>query len=479
MAAPPETLRVLSVSLSESWANPYSQSSFTYQSFWSAVFDPLVLLTDDGVVRPWLATTWTQSKPTSWLITLRPDVQFSNGELLTSDAIKAAVDYLRSAEGAGEPIARELASVVGVRIVSDLEVEFITSTPDPMLPRKLSMLRVVAPQLWRRLGPEGFAQAPSGTGPFHVDANTPTGARLTAASKSWRRAPTARMELIKSNDPSARRSAILAGRVDIAAGGSVAKDDIPDVEGAGFKTYVDHVPAVVALAFDNVRATPFRDRRVREAMTLAVDRATIVDVFLGASSIAVSQPARRTAFGYDPAVVLAPYDPVRAKALLAEAGYPNGFSFDMEMPAGTVIYATVFQRVADDLARIGVRMKVNATPPQIFLSNIQTGEWRSSAMAIPFYSPTNDALYALRQHSCLWHAPWYCDRDTAALIEGAESEIDLERRRTKTKAVMSRIAAEFQALFMYETIQFGAYAQTIGGFHVDLGFIHYEDLEFR
>jgi peptide/nickel transport system substrate-binding protein len=119
---------------------------------------------------------------------------------------------------------------------------------------------------------------------------------------------------------------------------------------------------------------------------------------------------------------------------------------------------------------------VKSVPPQLFLANIQTGEWRSEAMAIPFYSPVNDALYPMRQHSCLWPSAWYCDPQTTGMIEDAQAEPDLDRRREKTEALMARVAGEHQALFLYETIQFGAYTAKIKEIKSDLGFIHYEDM---
>lgn len=472
----PKVLRMLSGTLPEAWGNPYSQSSVTPLSFWSMLFDPLVLLRTDGELQPWLATSWRQTGPNAWEIKLREGVVFSNGEPFTAAAVKVGVDYLRSPAGETQPVARDLSIIAGARVIDDRTVELTTSAPDPLLPRKLSLFRVVAPKQWLELGPAAFAQNPAGTGPYRMVRNEAIGARLAAVLTSWRKAPTAEIELIKSNDPVARRGALLSGRADFGVGGAVAKDDIPDMEAAGFKILNDHVPAVVTMVFNNVRETPFRDRRVREAVTLAVDRKTIVDVFLGQYSVVASQPARRTAFGYNKAIEALPFDPARAKALLAEAGYPNGFAFDMEMPGGTVIYVNVFQRIADDLARIGVRMTVKSVPPQLFLGNIQTGDWRSEAMAIPFYSPVNDALYPMRQHSCLWPAAWYCDQETTRMIEDAQAEPDLDRRREKTEALMARVASEHQALFLYETIQFGAYTAKIKEIKSDLGFIHYEDM---
>ncbi|MCB2106917.1 MAG: hypothetical protein KDE14_04410, partial [Rhodobacteraceae bacterium] len=478
-AEPPRAIRVMTGTFPDAWGNPYSQSSVTFLSIWSAMFDPLVLLQTDGVLKPWLATAWEQTAPRMWRFDLREDVLFSNGEPFTAESVKVGIDYLISPQGRGEPVARDLSEIESATVLGPHAIEIKVKDPDPLLPRKLSMFRVVAPQRWRELGPAGFGKDPAGTGPYRMAVNRATEATLDAVPTSWRRAPIARLEVLKTRDAATRRAALLSHRADLAVGGAIGIDDIAEVEAAGFKMFVDHVPAVVAMVFNTVRDSPFRDIRVREAVSLAVDRPAIVEAFLGDYSSIASQPSRRAAFGHNAGVAPLPYDPERARALLAEAGYPDGFTFETEIPGGTVIYVNVFQKVAEDLARVGVTMVLQSIPPQVFLSNIQTGEWRGAAMAIPFYSPVNDALYPMRQHSCLWPAPWYCDPVAADMFLDASREPDLDTRRVKTEAIMARAADQRQAMFMYETIQFGAYADWMTGFKSDLGFIHYEDIEAR
>ena len=108
---------------------------------WSAIFDPLTLVTTDGDLLPWLATGWEQTSETTWRITLRTDVLFSNGEPFNAAAVVAAVSYLTSPAGQREPVGRELGNIESAHALEDQTVEIVTHHPDPLLPYKLSMLR--------------------------------------------------------------------------------------------------------------------------------------------------------------------------------------------------------------------------------------------------------------------------------------------------------------------------------------------------
>ena len=472
-----QELRIASGPSPESWGNPYRSTSITTYAFYSALFDPLVLVTSEGDLEPWLAVDWLQIGQNEWEFTLRDGIRFSNGEPLTAEAISVALQYLASNRGQSEPVGRELSNVNKVTVTGPLTFHITTERPDPLLPRKLSLLRVPAPKAWQESGPDEFARTPIGTGPFILGENEQTHAALEINPTSWRRPKISALRFLKISDANARRTALLTGVADISLGGAISLDLVEDVKELGFQIQVSHVPAVVAMVFNAVDDARFKNKKLRKALSLAIDREAILRFFVGAESAVANQSARRNAFGYNPNIPETNYDPERARVLLTEAGYPDGLSLVLEMPGGTVIYVNVFQKIAADLARIGVEMEVRVVPPVQFLSNIQTGDWAGSAMAIPFYSPVNDALYPMRQHSCLWPAPWYCDDQTTALIQSALNEPDLSSRRSKTQAVMARASEEAQALFLYETIQFFALAPYVNNFRSDLGFVRFENIE--
>jgi peptide/nickel transport system substrate-binding protein len=455
--------------------NPFSSTSIVDLTYWSAFYDPLTLVTTDGALLPWLAQSWRQLSPIEWEFTLREGVTFSNGKPLTTAAVEATFKYLQSERGKIEPVARDLTNVASMRVLSDRAFVLKTHAPDPLLPRRLSILRMVEPDAWAALGPEKYSATPIGTGPYVIDTARSDRVHLKKFATSWRKAPTDTLDYVVSSDPMARQSALQIGTVDIAPN-AASPDEFEAIKDVGGSIFVDRIPAVVALIFNTVKDTPFRDERVRKAMTLAVNRHQIVKELLGGQTVVADQPATRGMIGYDASVESVGHDPARAKSLLADAGYPNGFAFDMEMPASKILYTSVFQAIAADLREVGVTMTVRQLPQIPFQEKTQTGQWAGAAFAWPFFSPTADPLYAMQYHSCDWPAKWFCDQTTTGLIQAALRETDQAERARRTAEIMKRAHNTAQALFLYESISFAAVGPRVKNFRADYNFIRFENL---
>ena len=466
-------------SLPPQWGNPFSSTSITAKPLWSALFDPLVLVTADGDLVPWLAVEWQQVAPRQWQITLRDGVTFANGESLTADSVVAAIDYLTGSVGRATPVGRDLIGLVGARSAGPLAVVLETSRPDPLLPYKLPLVHPVAAGRWTDLGPEAYFRNPTGTGPYTIEEIKATRATLNASPTSWRRAPADTLDYLVLLDPAARQAALVTGEADVAIA-ALSPDEFGMLRRQGGQIYIDRIPAVVSLSYVmKDRESPFSDPRVREAMIHAVNREAIVAVLMDGATRVSNQPAHSSAFGYANDVKSRAYDPDRARALLSEAGYGDGFSLSMEMPAGARSYPDVFQQVAADLARVGIDLAIRLIPTAIFFENVQTGEWNSDAMAMPMFTPVGDALYPMRQNSCLWHAAYYCEPAAVPLIEKAAAAVTMEERRAATEAVMRHAHETAQALFLYETVSFVGLGPRIDRFRADYGFVWYEMLEFK
>ena len=472
------TLTMASASVPETWGNPFASTSNTRLPLQSGVFDSLTRVSAEGVLEPWLAESWQRTATTTWRLKLRPDVRFSNGEVFDASAVKAAFDYLQSEAGQREPIGRELSDVTTARVVNGLTIELSTRRPDPLLPYRLSLLAIPAPQAWLKLKPALFAKQPIGTGPLFLQSTAANRIELGVAPASWRKANIDKVSLLILPEPAARRAALTIGAVDVALT-TISASDFESVEAEGGRVMIDHIPAVVAMAFNTQNFVPFKDARVRLALTHAVNRQAIVDTIMGGKTRVAGQPAGAAWFGYNKDVQPLSYDPELARRLLRAAGYEKGFVFDVEIPTGAVAYPDVFQIIAGDLANVGVQMRVLTVPQQKIYENIQTGGWRSQAAAIPFSSPLFDALYPLRQHSCLWHAPWFCDADLTRDVEAALSEGDTDRRRALTATIMGRSHTLAQALFLYETVSFTGLGRRVAAFPMDFGFISYEGVRLK
>jgi peptide/nickel transport system substrate-binding protein len=467
------TLSMAGASTPENWGNPFASTSITRLPLQSAVLDPLVRVTSAGVLEPWLAESWSQATPTTWRITLRKNVRFSNGEPFDADAVVDAVRYLQSEAGQREAIGRELIDLASVSAREQTIVELTTKTPDPLLPYRLSLLAIPAPKAWAAMGRDAFTRAPVGTGPFVLKEIAPNATTLGRNPTSWRKTNIDAVSLLTLQEPAARRAALSTGRIDVALT-SVTPNDFDELTAEGSRAVIDRVPAVVAMAFVSEKFAPFRDARVRRALTHAVNRQAIVDAIMGGRTKVAAQPAGHGWFGFNDDLKPLAYDPALARKLLAEAGYADGFAFDMEVPTGAVAYPDVFQTVAQDLAKVGVRMTVLSMPQQKVFENIQTGGWKGHAAAIPFSSPIFDALYPQRQHSCLWHTPWFCDPAMSRDIDAAQAATTPDQRREKTRAVMAKAHDLAQALFLYETVAFSAVGPRVIEFPMDFSFILYE-----
>jgi peptide/nickel transport system substrate-binding protein len=480
-----DTLRMGVVGLPAMLGNPYASLNAPTIYTWSAIFDGLTYVGNDGQVKPWLATSWRQTGPLVWEFTLREGVTFSNGEPFNADAVLNAVDYLISPEAATEVVAQMLASMAGARALDDLTVEITTKTPNVMFPREASSLRIVAPEHWRRLGRQGFAREPHGTGPYRVTSWEPTVARMEAFEDSWRPPYFKKLEVYAVPEGPQRIQGILTGQLDAILG--TVPDSMAELEAAGHqwisipggRTYVfalilnpDHP------AFGPGNA-PLMDVRVRQALNYAVDREAYIAALLDNTAKAPSQPVPPLAFGYNPALEPYPYDPDKARSLLAEAGYPDGFDLMFEVVPGTSIPngVAIYQKVAEDLRKIGVRLELKTFPISQYFNAIHTGDFRGQGFMMDFpASPQMDALRGMRLHSCLWKTPWLCNAADQALITAAMEEPDLARREALTHDLMRLYHEQSYMVYLFESVDFYGLRAGLTGFNAEGLFIEYEKI---
>jgi peptide/nickel transport system substrate-binding protein len=480
--APADTLRLGLIGLPPSLGNPYRTTNIPSILTWGAIFDGLTRIDGEGRLQPWLALSWEVIDPTTWRFRLRPNVTFSNGEKLTAAAVVNAVEYLVGPGRAIEGTARELQSLAGARIVDALTVDILTKYPDPILPRSLPIMYIVAPDQWQRLGADGFAREPVGTGPYRLDRWEPSRASLSAFEESWRAPKIPKLEIYAIPEGSARTQGVGANQIDIAL--AIGPDDARAAEAAGGKGVHWIHPGVMGVAFvlvNNQNAnSPVLDRRVRQALNYAVNKQAIVDALLYGTSVPRGQPAPAVAWGHNPAVAPYPYDPGRAKALLAQAGYPNGFSMVLEATiGGGAADAAMYQQVAADLAAIGVAVEIRTIPVQTLLRNSNEGGWSGDAFGMSFATePSVTALRPLRVWSCLWLSPWYCNRALQPQIDAALREFDEEKRLRMVQDIMAAYHEDAPAIFLYDVVRFGALTRRVQNFKEENGFINFHEMTF-
>ncbi len=462
-------LRFAVPTLPPTLGNPYGANGTPSSLMWSAVFDGLTRLDPDGRIAPALAVSWQMESPTMWRFDLRRDVWFGNGEPFDADAAVATLDWLRSPEGQRTVIGSEIRSVVAAEALNAHALLIHTEGPDAILPARLSSVMIVAPALWRALGADEFARAPVGTGPFRFDAWTDSGrsVRLQAQPDAWRAPRLPQLTLIGLPDSAVRVQALRSGEVDLAV---VDIDDTDFLAARGFT--MAHAPAmqVMALAFntERERPTPVRDVRVRQALNLAIDREAIATILLRGLAVPAGQPASSGTHGHAPDVGPYPYDPERARALLAEAGYANGLSLEIQVAEGNMPAANqIYQVVVQYLARVGVEARVQVRPFSAWLRDYLAGTVSADIFGLPWNAgPYNDVIRPLEYYSCLKRRPFFCEPEVVPKIESANVETDPQRRLALLQSLAADMHALAPSLFIVEQIDLFAMHPDIQGLEI-------------
>lgn len=459
-----ETLRVAIDLLPPSLGNPYrtAQPPTVWTTY--AMFDGLTRFDATGNIVPALAASWTKVDNLTWRFTLRPGVTFHNGAPLTSEAIVTAVDYAVSEAAARDGLRREVGVLKSARAVDPLTVEIVTTEPAPQMPRYASAIMPAEPSQWKALGRDGFAKAPVGTGPFKMVKMEENIWRLEAFPQSWRAPKLSALEIIAVPETSARVAGLLADRIHIAL--SLGPDVLDTVTMAGGQSYVSHDPSVFGFSFLMFKKGPWQDVRVRRALNMAIDRDRIIAGLLDGTTVPATQPAARNVAGYNPDVPRYPYDPGAAKKLLAEAGFPDGFSFVLEGAVGIDANdAAIFQQVQSDLKAIGVTVSLRTIPAAQYFNALRGTDFNGDAFPVDWPSwPTIDITRSILAHSCFRPVPWFCDHGAADKLVAARTEWG----ETKALALKRELAQYYHdqapAIFLYETVNFAAVSRRVTDF---------------
>lgn len=445
----------------------------------AALFDALTYVDESAQARPQLAKSWHAISPQHWRFTLRGGVTFSNGEVFDSSTVVANIEILKSPESSGYVAAAELSHVSHARAIDPFTVDVFTDVPAPFLPQDLSMLRFVPQKYWHEAGVAAFARDPVGTASFKVESWSATELRLEHWAGAWRTPKVENLTLFAVPNPSARLQGLLSGKLHLAV--LLGPDEIDMVEAAGHRMSVQPEPGMIVLAFNLSKPSALNDVRVRQALNYAVNKEGIVDGLLAGKSRVSTQTASAIAFGFDPELKAYEYDPDRARMLLDEAGYPDGFELVAEVLNVTSSFAgPAYQQVVADLRAVGVRVELRAIPVAKYAQGLHQGLWDGEAFGIDYgIAPSLDALRAFTRHSCLKAIPWYCDEELMPLLKKAMRTFDLEERRVLTQQVLRRQRDQAPGILLYDLYRFDGVRRELEGYSNHLGYIPYHELRIQ
>src|SRR6266545_5707606 len=358
------------VTLAPRWLDPgETESAITPFLVLYAVHDAMVKPMPGGLTTPSLAESWTVSPDgLTYEFVVRSGVKFHNGDPVTADDVKFSFERYK---GGGAKLLKDRVKEVQVVDARRVRFQLKEAWPDFMTFYGTTATGagwVVPRKYIEKVGEEGFRKAPIGAGPYRFVSVSP-GIELVleAFEGYWRKVPSVKRLILKSvPDETTRAAALKRGEVDIAyfLSGPVAEDVRRT---PGLRLMAVRTNAVFFLDFVEQwdPKSPWHDRRVRLAASVAVDRKAINEAeALGFSGLTGNIVPRHMEFALpiDPH----PYDPKRAKQLLAEAGYPNGFDGGDLTPNPP--YFSMAEAVSTNLAAVGIRTRVRSMERAAFLT---------------------------------------------------------------------------------------------------------------
>jgi peptide/nickel transport system substrate-binding protein len=468
-------LRVASYSLPAALGNVHRSTSSSEIYIWAAIFDPLTMVDEDAKVQPWLAEAWESRDALTWRFRLRQGVSFSNGEPFTADAVVTNLSYLISPDGRRESASRVVSSIARVTAVDAHTVDIVTHYPNIMLPGELALPRMAAPGQWRKLGPEGFAKAPVGTGPFKSERWAANRIDLSAFTGSWIAPRVDKLSFLKLTDAVSRTQAILSNNADVAI--VIGPEEIAALKAEGHGHHVSRGAGAMGLAFLKKQGGPVADPRVRLALNYAVNKERYIAALLNGTTVPASQATPSFAIGYDPDLRPFPYDPAKARALLTEAGYGHGFTLVAEaILGGSAADTAIFQYMAQDLAQVGVRLEMRNVPNSEMIRKVNYGGWAGQAYNIDFnVKPSLDALRPFV--TCLTGDRYFCEPDMLPLIRAAQAEFDLPKRIGLVRQLLRRLHDDPPMLYMHETVMFDGLHKRVRGYKPSNLIINYHQID--
>ena len=444
--------------------DPHSQNEGLNNSASDHIYEPLINRGKTMAIEPCLAISWTQINPTTMRFKLRDKVIFHNDAIFTADDVVFSIT--RALEKTSD-FSAYMQGIKSAKKIDSLTVDIVSDGPNPTLLDQLTEVRIMnkawalknnaqKPQDFKNNEETYTARNTNGTGPFILKAREPDVKTVFVVNPKWwgKRDSESIDEVIYTpiKNNATRISALLSGEIDFVLDPPV--QDVPKLkENKAIKIMEGNENRTLFLNFDQGRdellygskgKNPFKDIRVRQAMLQAIDiNAIYVSVMrkLSLPTMSLIAPQVR---GYTKDVEnRPPVDIVKAKKLMADAGFGNGFDVTLDCTDNRYINdQAICVAIAGMLAKIDIRVKVNAMPRALYFPKLQNTD--TSMYLLGWGVPTFDSLYTLQSivrtkgqgGDGIWNFSGYSNPKIDTIIDALKTEVDLKKRAQLTKAAL-------------------------------------------
>ncbi|AOW15831.1 ABC transporter substrate-binding protein [Hydrogenophaga crassostreae] len=425
----------------------------------SMAWDTLIYRdTKTGDLKPQLATAWKWETPTALNVTLRQGVQFHNGDKFTADDVLYTFNEVA---GPGAKIAT-LQNTDWIKNVEKLGEYQVRINLNAAFPAALQYLAGPTPiypaAYYKKVGLEGFSKAPIGTGPYKITAVTPgQGVTMARNANYFKASPVPQpkigtIKFVVIRDPEARLAQLMTGEVDwiwrVPADQAEQLKAMPNLTVLSGETM-----RVGYLTINNngtePESTPLKDLRVRQAINHAINRKGIADNLIRGGSQPVFAACFRTQAACETGkVVKYDYNPAKAKALLAAAGFTNGFETDLWAYRDRE-YA---EAILGDLSKVGIRARLHFVKYPAMRNETRSGRAPLTFGAWGSFS-INDASAFTGNFFKGGPDDTAKDPQTIGLLQTADATVDAAERKAKYAKALQRISEQafWAPMFSYST----------------------------
>lgn len=430
------------------------------------IYSTLVEATEDMEIEPGLAESWEQVDNTTWKFKLREGVKFHNGEELKASDVKFTLDRMMDSP--------EVAHIVGA--VESVEVEgdytVIIKTKEPFAPILAHLSHTAASILNEKAVMEtgdDYQNNPVGTGPFKFVSHD-AGDKVTLERfDEYYGEPAKVKTLIFRNIPEGtnRTIGLETGEVDIAY--DIEPIDLEKIRSNDKLELIEEESLSTSYIGFNTQKEPFDDIRVRKALNYAINVDEIIDVVLEGAGTKATGPINDKVFGYNKDLKGYEYDPEKAKELLAEAGYANGFKTSI-WTNDNPVRVRIAELVQAQLKEVGVDADIEEVEWGAYLERTAAGE--HDMFILGWVTVTGDAdygLYALfhsSQHGGAGNRTFFTNSEVDELLDKGRTSIDEKEREDVYSKAQEIIVEEAPQLFLYFQTQNAGIQNNIDGFRL-------------
>jgi peptide/nickel transport system substrate-binding protein len=447
--------------------DPHSSGLLFDRAATMQVYEQLLDIDSNLAIVPQLAVGWKPLDPNNWEFELRPGVTFHDGTPFTAKDVVFSIERARAGTS---QLQTPVANIAAAEALDDRTLHITTTAPDPLLWMRLAFVGIMSKD-WsethnvasptERYGAETYASRhANGTGPFVLEEFEPRGHWVLIRNPDWWGRVDNSVDIDRivhtwRNDDEDNLAALLDGEIDLLQAPLYSglapirgNPDLKIVYRPKLQTFFfGFDQGSTELRSSGVKGkNPFKDKRVRQAVAHAIDMATVLRPLMGALFLPAGMLIPPGVNGYAPELDQpAPHDPDKARALLSEAGYPNGFDITLDCPSEWGDdETTACQGAVEQLSAVGIQTKINFLPTDQLVSKVE--QRRESDFFLDSWQsdPDSEGLLNYLFHSQSRHnIARYTNPRVDELIEKIKTEMVTYARDAYLEEAWKIVTAEF------------------------------------